>query len=406
MSTASKVEFHFVQLKGEITGDGTNPAVSADHHCLSINRSSISKLIATRESANFGDPLPSTRPPLLDETTPAATSFPAIDSRALGVDFSLTTPAVVEAAVEKPAPTDEAVAEEIEHESVDAQHEAEACAEVPAEPVLPEPESEPEAATEPGPGPGPETKAGLPLEIEDLPSNGAEIATEPPLPQQATENLIEPATVETEHPTAVIQPQSALPTFSDSEADSVLCDVQSTLDSLADMAKGLTQQKLETVKQQEGLEQRKALLQEKERILADKDEQLRLLEARLTREVSNLERNAEDNARALVERSTALKALAESVEARDRSTTKLAETLRLEKVRNDELAESLVRRAESLDEREAALNRKDDELAEKLKQLIAAKDRFRALVKTFNETVQFNNTLNAISSTALEDGQH
>lgn len=402
MSTASKTEFHFVQLKGEITGDGTNPAVSGDHHCLSINRSSISKLIATRESANFGDPLPSARPPLLDETTPAVTSFPAIDSRALGVDFSLTTPAVVEASVEKPAPTDEAVAEEIEHESVDVQHEAEACAEVPAEPVLPEPEAKPEAAAEPEP----ETETELPFENRDLRSDSAEIGTEPPLPQQTAEHPIEPAMVEAEHPTTVIPPQSALPTFSDSEADSVLCDVQSTLDSLADMAKGLTQQKLETVKQQEGLEQRKALLQEKERILADKDEQLRLLEARLTREVSNLERNAEDNARALVERSTALKALAESVEARDRSTTKLAETLRLEKVRNDELAESLVRRAESLDEREAALNRKDDELAEQLKQLIAAKDRFRALVKAFNETVQFNNTLNAISSTALEDGQH
>ena len=52
------------------------------------------------------------------------------------------------------------------------------------------------------------------------------------------------------------------------------------------------------------------------------------------------------------------------------------------------------------------LNVKDEDLAEKLKQLVAAKDRFRALVKAFNETVQFNNTLNAISSTALDDSQH
>ncbi|MBD2838142.1 hypothetical protein ID144_13915 [Pseudomonas sp. JM0905a] len=402
MSTASKTEFHFVHLNGEITGDGKNPAISGDHHCLSINRSSISKLIATRESSNIGDPLPSTRPPLPDETTTAATSFSPIDSRALGVDFSLTSPAVVEAAPELPAPTEDSIAEEVERESVDVEDVSEASAEARPEPVVPEPESEPAAAAEPEP----ETEVGSPQEIEDLPSDYAEIATASTPPQQATENLNEPATVETEHPTTMIQPQPTLPTVSNSEADSVLFDVQSTLDSLADMAKGLTQQKLETVKQQEGLEQRKALLQEKERILADKDEQLRLLEARLTREVSNLERNAEDNARALAERSTALKALAESVEARDRNTAKLAETLRLEKQRNDELAESLVRRAESLDEREAALNRKDDELAEKLKQLIAAKDRFRALVKAFNETVQFNNTLNAISSTALDDGQH
>ena len=406
MSTSGKAEFHFVQLKGEITGDGNDPAVSGDHHCLSINRSSISKLIATRESSNIGDPLPSSRPPLPDEPATAAASFSPIDSRALGVDFSLASPAVVEAATEMPAPTDEAVVEEVGHEPVDVPGEAAAHAEEPSQPVAPEPESEPAATAEPEPEPEPETEAGLPLEVEDLPSNGAEIATEPPPPQQATEHLNEPATVESEQPTAMIQPQPILPAVSDNEADSVLCDVQSTLDSLADMAKGLTQQKLETVKQQEGLEQRKALLQEKERILADKDEQLRLLEARLTREVSNLERNAEDNARALAERSTALKALAESVEARDRSTAKLAETQRLEKQRNDELAESLVRRAESLDEREAALNRKEDELAEKLKQLIAAKDRFRALVKAFNETVQFNNTLNAISSTALDDDQH
>jgi hypothetical protein len=406
VSTPSKAEFHFIQLKGEITGDGSKPAVSGGHHSLSISRSSISKLIDTRESTNVGDPLPSTRPPLPDESTSAAVSFSPIDSRALGVDFSLALAEVIEAAAERPESSDETVAEGVEHQSIEVQTEAQACAEAPTVPAVPCPE--PEAAGEPEPEPEPEPKmeSALPLEIEDLRNCAAGIVAEHQPPQQATDSPMKAALMETEHPTAMIQPQPAPPIVPDSETDSVLCDVQSTLDSLADMAKGLTQQKLETVKQQEGLEQRKALLLEKERILADKDEQLRLLEARLTREVSNLERNAEDNARALVERSTALKALAESVEARDRSTAKLAETLRLEKQRNDELAEALVRRAESLDEREAALNRKDDELAEKLKQLIAAKDRFRALVKAFNETVQFNNTLNAISSTALDDGQH
>ncbi|MNN63330.1 hypothetical protein D3C81_1787020 [compost metagenome] len=77
--------------------------------------------------------------------------------------------------------------------------------------------------------------------------------------------------------------------------------------------------------------------------------------------------------------------------------------MRQEKLRNDELAESLQRRAEALDEREAALHRKEEQLAENLKQLVGTKERFRKIVKAFNETVQFNNTLNAISSTALDD---
>ena len=46
----SKTQFHFVQLKGEITGAGNEPAASRDHQSLSISRSSISKLIATSGS--------------------------------------------------------------------------------------------------------------------------------------------------------------------------------------------------------------------------------------------------------------------------------------------------------------------------------------------------------------------
>lgn len=390
MSKSNKLDFHFVQLKGEITGADRQPATVSGHHSLSINRSSLNKLIATRESANTGDPLLSVQPPLVDEVAVTAERQSPIDTRALGVDFSLPSPETVDALAPQPireiADSPPVIAAE---EAVDVPAEA-APEEVPVA-VIQEPESPPE------PEPEPMIATEQPLDVEDMRNYSAELAMPAALPQQ-------PGKAATEVPTDL--PQPAATAAQDNDTDSVLCDVQSTLDSLADMAKGLTQQKLDAMKQQETLEQRRSQIQEKERLLADKDEQLRLLEARLTREVSSLERNAEDNARALAERSAALKALAENVEARDRNTAKLAETLRLEKQRNDELAESLSRRTDALDEREAALNRKNDELAEKLKQLIAAKDRFRALVKAFNDTVQFNNTLDAISSKALDDGQH
>ncbi|AOE87139.1 hypothetical protein [Pseudomonas sp. TCU-HL1] len=387
MSESSKLDFHFIDLKGELTGEQQKPACATEHRSLSINKSAVLTLIATRESPNIGAPLPSSSPPLQSEPPHAEEPPARIDSRALGVDFSLPQSAISAEAEESVEPLPE------------ANHEQE-----PSEPAPPPEETEQTPVQDiASPVTVPEPRADLDdaLETRDLQRLSAEVAAQAPaLPDSEPPTLSDPV-VEI-RPVEEHEPPSALPTLG-ADTDGVLSDVQHTLDALAEMAKGLTLQKLEAVKQQETLDQRKSQLYEKERLLADKEEQLRLLETRLTREVSNLERNAEDNARALAERSAALKALAENVEARDRSTAKLAESLRLEKQRNDELAESLLRRTESLDEREASLNRKDDDLAEKLKQLVGAKDRFRNLVKTFNETVQFNNTLNAISSTAMDD---
>ncbi|AYF90395.1 hypothetical protein SA496_20130 [Pseudomonas sp. JS3066] len=386
MSKTDKIQFHFVHFDGEITGEDRQPPTTREHRSLAINRSSIDKLIATRQSANTGDTLPSTRPPLADQGTEEVAPPQSFDSRFLSVDFSLPPSAEAVIAAEPLPESEERRAESQEAQVVDQDANQEAM--VPLAISQPEPES----WDKPG------TEAEGNIEAEDLRSFRVELATQVPCEQ--------PDAATSEQPEVGPIPQSTVSVSVGGEADNLLGDVQNTLDSLADMAKGLTQQKLDALKHQESLEQRKAQLQDKERLLADKEEQLRLLEVRLTREVGNLERSAEDNARALAERSAALKSLAENVEARDRSTARLAETLRHEKQRNDELTEALQRRSDALDEREAALGRKEDELAENLKQLIAAKDRFRALVKSFNETVQFNDTLNAISNTALDDSAH
>ncbi|GLZ87091.1 hypothetical protein Pres01_31420 [Metapseudomonas resinovorans] len=389
MSTNDKPQFHFVRLDGEITGADENPPIAREHRRLAINRSSVNKLIATRQSANTGDPLPSTRPPLADLGAKEAAPSAHFHSSSLSVDFSLPPPSAEPVIATEPVPE----AEEVRAEEPDVQ-------------VVDEEFSQDETALpiaseqEPESGDAPTLEPERSIETADLRNFSVELATQVPSePSDAT------AAIE-EQPEVAPELESTVTPSLGGDADNLLCDVQNTLDSLADMAKGLTQQKLDALKHQESLEQRKLHVQEKERLLADKEEQLRLLEARLTREVGNLERSAEDNARALAERSAALKSLAENVEARDRSTVRLADTLRHEKQRNDELTEALQRRSDALDEREAALVRKKDELAEKLKQLIAAKDRFRALVKAFNETVQFNDTLNAISSTALDDNAH
>lgn len=348
MSGSNLPEFHFIELKGEITGGDRQPPIATEHRFLSLSRVSMNRLIATRDSANTGDPLPSISPPRVDE--PATQASAQISALALDVDFSLP----------------------------------------PGDGVIPllEPEAQPLEATEAALSPAAEE-----AEPVESPSPGAEdtpAASSPETP---------PETPEGGAPGAIPTPSLGL------ETDTVLGDVQSTLDSLAEMAKDLTQQKLDALKQQEIQEKRRLQQQERERFLADKEEQLRQLEARLLREQQALQREVEEHARAQVERSAALKTLAENLEARDRNSARLAETLRQEKARNDELGDTLQRRGDALDDREASLNRKEEDLAEKLKQLVAAKDRFRSLVRSFNETVQFNNTLNAISSASLDEGQ-
>ncbi|WP_044873744.1 hypothetical protein [Pseudomonas sp. LFM046] len=436
MSGSEELKFHFVDLRGDISGPDENPASATDHHSLSINRTSVHKLIATRESSNTGEPLPATTPSPREESvakeriSSLADAKPAPTAPVEGV----VAPAVAELAREQEGALDtQPQAIRLPTEPAEASPEAAVRAEpwqgsrasinglvLGADFSLPSPVHEDTEAPDVAPhvpeAPAEATadrpddaaavnKAEVPLEPQDMLDLNAEIKAEmqPATQDDEPEPTFEAAVEERPQEQPLHAPQPTLTPSLGSDTDNVLSDVQSTLNSLADMAKGLTQQKQDAARQQESLEQRKAQLHERERQLADKEEQLRLLETRLAQEVATLELNAQDNARALAERSAALKALAENVEARDRATAKMADNLRLEKQRYDELAEALHRRLDALDEREAALNRRDDELAENLKQLVGAKDRFRNLVRTFNETVQFNNALNAISGKALED---
>ncbi|MDN6859908.1 hypothetical protein QO207_25245 [Pseudomonas sp. CAN2814] len=188
----------------------------------------------------------------------------------------------------------------------------------------------------------------------------------------------------------------------ETEPDDVLSDVQSTLNSLAGMAQGLTQQKQATVRLLDELEERSNLLQERERQVDEKEERLRQMENHLKDAKTNFDRAAADGNRLLAERSEALKELAQTVDARDRATLKRAEAVQAEQQRIDGISAGLRARVSELDERESALKRRTEELALRLKQLQGAKDKFSAIVKSFNETVQFNSTLSAISKTVTE----
>ncbi|MCE4070913.1 MULTISPECIES: hypothetical protein [Pseudomonas] len=183
------------------------------------------------------------------------------------------------------------------------------------------------------------------------------------------------------------------------ETDGVLHDVQSTLDSLAGMAHGLSQQKLEIVKMREALEERRLAALERERQLVEREERLSQQEQRLQEEKHGIERIAEHNAAVLAERSSALQTLAETVDSRDRATTKRAEVLSQEQQSIDRQLNQLRARVQELDDREVGLQRQGAELSDRFKQLLDAKERFGAIVKGFNETVRFNTTYSAISKT-------
>lgn len=188
----------------------------------------------------------------------------------------------------------------------------------------------------------------------------------------------------------------------DADPDDVLSDVQNTLNSLAGMAQGLTHQKQAAGRLQEELEEWNSQLQERERLTADKEERLLQMESHLKQAKTNLDRMAAENNRLLAERSEALKNLAHTVDLRDKATAKRAESIQLEQQRIDEQLAALRSRAGELDERESAIKRKSEELTVRLKQLQSAKDKFSTIVKSFNETVQFNTTLSAISKTVTE----
>lgn len=184
-----------------------------------------------------------------------------------------------------------------------------------------------------------------------------------------------------------------------SDTENVLQDVQSTLDSLAGMAQGLSQQRLDSIKERETLDARQEQADERERLLNEREDALRQWEQRLQQEKAALTRLGEQQAATLAERSATLQALAETVDSRDRATSKRCEVLQTEQDQLErKLAQMRIRHAD-LDGRETLLQQKDNELTERFKQLVDAKERFGAIVRSFNETVRFNTALSAINRT-------
>ncbi|MFS2124098.1 hypothetical protein [Pseudomonas sp. Pseusp97] len=248
-----------------------------------------------------------------------------------------------------------------------------------------------------------------PLQASDLDSRSVDDAAMSPSIQpvshfsQEEQSIMnaqaQPSTTDTSNARPSVESAVSVRQAAALETDGVLHDVQSTLDSLAGMAHGLSQQKLEIVKMREALEERRLATLERERQLVEREERLGQLEQRLQEEKQGIERVAEHNAAVLAERSTALQALAETVDSRDRATTKRAEVLSQEQQNIDRQLNQLRARVQELDEREAGLQRQGSELADRFKQLLDAKERFGAIVKGFNETVRFNTTYSAISKT-------
>lgn len=191
---------------------------------------------------------------------------------------------------------------------------------------------------------------------------------------------------------AAVSPQA-------SDTENVLQDVQTTLDSLAGMAQGLSQQRLESIRERETLDVRQEQADERERLLNEREDTLRQWEQRLQQEKAALTRLGEQQTATLAERSATLQGLAETVDSRDRATTKRSEVLQSEQEQLErKLAQMRIRHAE-LDGRETLLQQKDNELTERFKQLVDAKERFSAIVRSFNETVRFNTALSAINRT-------
>lgn len=186
------------------------------------------------------------------------------------------------------------------------------------------------------------------------------------------------------------------------DTEHLLQDVQGTLADLAGMAQQLSQQKQEALKQQESLESLQTQLHEKERQLQEKEKQLRQWHKRLQDDRLALERETEQSNRLLAERSAALQQLAESVEARERSSARRAEVLQIEQERLEELRSQQNLRQAELEKREASVQQRSLELGERFKKLESAREKLAQIVKGFNETVQFNTALHAISHTGLK----
>ena len=150
------------------------------------------------------------------------------------------------------------------------------------------------------------------------------------------------------------------------------------------MANGLAEQKQDALKQQQALEERDLALQEIKRQWSDKEQDLQQRHEQLLHEREQLAQASEKSAQMISEHRTALQQLAEDLEARERSSARLAEVLQQENSRAEALSALLGTRLAQLQQREHQLQHRTLALHEDLKQLRKAKDRFSGLVKHFN----------------------
>ena len=99
------------------------------------------------------------------------------------------------------------------------------------------------------------------------------------------------------------------------------------------MANGLAEQKQDALKQQQALEERDLALQEIKRQWSDKEQDLQQRHEQLLHEREQLAQASEKSAQMISEHRTALQQLAEDLEARERSSARLAEVLQQENSR-------------------------------------------------------------------------
>ena len=154
------------------------------------------------------------------------------------------------------------------------------------------------------------------------------------------------------------------------------------------MTNRLAEQKQDALKQQQALEERDLALQEIKRQWSDKEQDLQQRHEQLLHEREQLAQASETSAQMISEHRTALQQLAEDLEARERSSARLAEVLQQENSRAEALSALLGTRLAQLQQREHQLQHRTLALHEDLKQLRKAKDRFSGLVKHFNLTAK------------------
>ncbi len=184
--------------------------------------------------------------------------------------------------------------------------------------------------------------------------------------------------------------------------ETMLFEVQNTLNSLANMVSVLTQQRTDLLAQQEEIAEANEALDKREEVVELKEREVEEAERANETQRQEIEKLAADNARQLSERTLALKAKAQELEDKERAYMNRVEELNKDIAKNVEDAKMLKKRAEELSVKEAELDRLSVELKGRYNNLVDAENKFKAIVKGFNDTVNFNNTLNSIAQPAKQ----